>query len=68
MAHVRGQSNIQKREYLAASAQNLGLLMRQQYGVGTPRSLQSRRQALPWVQPELPWQRYSANHARSRAL
>jgi transposase len=66
-AHVRGQSNIQKREYLAASAQNLGLLMRQLHGVGTPRSLQSRRPALPGAQPELPWQRYSANHALSRA-
>lgn len=39
-AYVRGQANVQKREYLAASAQNLGLLMRHKYRVGTPRSLQ----------------------------
>jgi transposase len=39
-AYVRGQANVQKREYLAASAQNLGLLMRHKYRMGTPRSLQ----------------------------
>lgn len=59
-AHVRGKSELQKREYVAASAQNLGLLMRQKYVVGTPRSLQSREPAPPWERPELPWQRYSA--------
>ena len=53
-AHVRGQSNIQKREYAAASAQNLGLLMRHKYGVGTPRSLQSRRTAMPRAHPARP--------------
>lgn len=42
-AHVRGQANVHKREYIAASAQNLGLLMRHQYRMGTPRSLQDRR-------------------------
>jgi transposase len=42
-AYVRGQKNLQKREYIAASAQNLGLLMRQRYRMGTPRSLQDRR-------------------------
>ncbi len=42
-AHVRGQANVQKREYIAASAQNLGLLMRHQYRMGTPRSLQDLR-------------------------
>lgn len=42
-AHVRGQANVQKREYIAASAQNLGLLMRHRYQMGTPRSLQDRR-------------------------
>lgn len=41
--HVRGQANVQKREYIAASAQNLGLLMRHQYRMGTPRSLQDLR-------------------------
>jgi transposase len=42
-AHVRGQANVQKREYIAASAQNLGLLMRHRHRVGTPRSLQDLR-------------------------
>jgi len=42
-AHVRGQKNLQKREYIAASAQNVGLLMRHRYRIGTPRSLQDRR-------------------------
>lgn len=41
--HVRGQDNVQKREYIAASAQNLSLLMRHSQGIGTPRSLQDRR-------------------------
>lgn len=53
-AQVRGRRNIQKRELVAASVQNLGLLLRHQYGVGTPRSLQSRRQAIPLAQPALP--------------
>lgn len=34
---VRGQANTQKREYIAASAQNLELLMRHHYRMGTPR-------------------------------
>lgn len=53
-AHVRGQANIQKREYIAASAQNLGLLMRHRHRMGTPRSLQgfcAPRPQLPWTQP-----------------
>lgn len=41
--HLRGQANVQKREYLAASAQNLSLLMRHQYHLGTPRRLQDLR-------------------------
>jgi len=47
--YVRGLGNVQKRSYLAASAQNLGLLMRQRHGVGTPRSLQDRH--TPMVHP-----------------
>ncbi len=65
-AHVRGQSNVQKREYVAASAENLGLLMRQKHGVGTPRSLQDRAHGLPRGKPEQPWQRYAANKGRGR--
>lgn len=48
-AHVRGQANVQKREYLAASAQNLGLLMRHRHQRGTPRSLQDLPARHPWL-------------------
>ena len=40
--HLRGHENILKRVLLQAGAFNLGLLMRQLVGVGTPRSLQGR--------------------------
>jgi transposase len=40
--HLRGHANILKRTLLQASALNLGLLMRQLVGAGTPRSLQGR--------------------------
>jgi transposase len=40
--HLRGHDNILKRVLLHAGASNLGLLMRQLVGVGTPRSLQGR--------------------------
>jgi hypothetical protein len=40
--HLRGHDNILKRVLLHAGALNLGLLMRQLAGVGTPRSLQDR--------------------------
>lgn len=40
--HLRGLSNVLKRLYLHACGCNLGLLMRAQVGVGTPRSLQGR--------------------------
>lgn len=35
--HVRGTVNVYKQELLLSAAQNLGLLMRAKYGVGTPR-------------------------------
>lgn len=41
--HLRGQRNILKRLLVHASAFNLGVLMRQRYGRGTPRGLQGRR-------------------------
>jgi transposase len=44
--HLRGHDNILKRVLLQAGACNLGLLMRQLIGVGTPRSLQGRAVAL----------------------
>ena len=40
--HVRGHENVLKRLLIQVSGFNLGLLMRQQLGVGTPRGLQGR--------------------------
>jgi len=40
--HVRGHQNVIKRLLIQVSAFNLGMLMRQQLGVGTPRGLQGR--------------------------
>jgi transposase len=41
--HLRGHQNILKRLLVHASAFNLGVLMRQAFGRGTPRGLQGRR-------------------------
>src|SRR5262245_24556582 len=46
--HLRGHHNILKRLLVHASGFNLGLLMRQWCGRGTPRGLQGRRGAAPW--------------------
>ena len=40
--HLRGHENILKRVLVHSGAFNLGLLMRQIFGVGTPRGLQGR--------------------------
>lgn len=40
--HLRGHDNILKRLLIHVGAFNLGLLMRELFGVGTPRSLQGR--------------------------
>jgi transposase len=40
--HLRGRTNIRKRLLIHAGGFNLGLLMRQLIGVGTPRGLQGR--------------------------
>ena len=40
--HVRGRENVLKRLLIQVSAFNLGMLMRQDLGVGTPRGLQGR--------------------------
>jgi hypothetical protein len=40
--HLRGHDNIRKRLLIHAGGCNLGLLMRQLTGVGTPRGLQGR--------------------------
>ncbi len=42
-AHLRGHPNILKRLLIHASAFNLGILMRQVFGRGTPRGLQGRQ-------------------------
>ena len=39
---VRGHENVRKRVLIQAAACNIGLLLRHQTGVGTPRSLQGR--------------------------
>jgi transposase len=44
--HLRGHDNILKRVLVHGGAFNLGLLMRQSLGVGTPRGLQGRLSAL----------------------
>jgi transposase len=44
--HLRGHDNILKRLLIHSGGFNLGLLMRQAFGVGTPRGLQGRLQAL----------------------
>ena len=44
--HVRGHENVLKRLLIQVSAFNLGRLMRQSLGVGTPRGLQGRICAL----------------------
>jgi transposase len=43
--HLRGHDNILKRLLVHSGAFNLGLLMRQAFGVGTPRGLQGRLRA-----------------------
>ncbi len=58
--HLRGHPNILKRLLVHVGGFNLGLLMRQLTGVGTPRSLQGRaatvRTALTGLLVEL-WER-----------
>ena len=44
--HLRGHSNILKRLLIHTGGFNLGLLMRQLIGVGTPRGLQGRLSAV----------------------
>ena len=44
--HLRGHTNILKRLLIHAGGFNLGLLMRQMIGLGTPRGLQGRRPAV----------------------
>lgn len=72
--HLRGHENILKRVLLHAGALNLGLLMRQLVGIGTPRSLQGRAVALLrcfWSLvrvPETLWHAIWTMHRPSRSL
>lgn len=44
--HLRGHTNIHKRQLVHLAAFNLGLVMRQLLGAGTPRAFQGRHRAL----------------------
>jgi transposase len=61
--HLRGHDNILKRLLIHAGGLNLGLLMRQRFGIGTPRTLQGRAlELIRWIWllirlPETLWAR-----------
>lgn len=61
--HLRGHENILKRLLIHSGALNLGLLMRQAFGVGTPRGLQGRLRALLALLDHL-WHRVRATQGR----
>jgi transposase len=61
--HLRGHENILKRLLIHSGALNLGLLMRQTFGVGTPRGLQGHLRALLALLDHL-WHRVRAAHRR----
>ncbi len=70
--HLRGHTNILKRLLVHNAALNLGLLMRQLVGFGTPRSLQSRKAVLSlllrrlWMHLKRSWRAQMPNRARFR--
>ena len=47
--YLRGRENISKRQLIHVGAFNLGLVLRQKLGAGTPRELRNRRQRLVFV-------------------
>jgi hypothetical protein len=64
--HLRGHTNIRKRLLIHATGYNLGLLMRQLIGVGTPRGLHGRLVATVaalLVLIRFPWERHQASRA-----
>jgi transposase len=61
--HLRGHDNILKRLLVHSGGFNLGLLMRQAFGIGTPRGLQGRLRALLALFARL-WHRGRATHGR----
>lgn len=48
-AWLRGRDNVQKRYFVHVAAYNLGLVMRQLIGAGTPRELAARGARLLWL-------------------
>ena len=62
--HLRGHENILKRLLLHSGALNLGLLMRQLLGAGTPRGLQGRFRAVSSLLARL-WKRLKTTDALS---
>ena len=61
--HLRGHENILKRLLVHSGALNLGLLIRQALGVGTPRGLQGRFRAVLSLLAGA-WRRLTATEAR----
>jgi transposase len=47
--HLRGRDNVQKRYFVHVAAYNLGLVMRQLLGAGTPKELAARGARLLWL-------------------
>jgi transposase len=47
--HLRGRDNVQKRYFVHVAGYNLGLVMRQLIGAGTPKELAARGAALLWL-------------------
>ena len=47
--HLRGRENVQKRYFVHVAGYNLGLVMRQLIGAGTPKQLAARGVRLLWL-------------------
>src|SRR5918995_547335 len=47
--HLRGRENVQKRYFVHVAGYNLGLVMRQLIGAGTPKELAARGAGLLWL-------------------
>ena len=48
-SHLRGRENLQKRYFVHVAGYNLGLVMRQLIGAGTPKELAARGAGLLWL-------------------
>jgi transposase len=47
--HLRGRENVQKRYFVHVAGYNLGLVVRQLIGAGTPKELPARSAGLLWL-------------------